>query len=236
MSLSTHYYVLSLGAKTNRLFEAFRDALIDVENQGFPVEASTSTSYLLDHDQLRELARTVDECFGHYYALEPLRLVVVGAREMQSAFRSVTAHGTAVIGRIEVDYTATSVRDLGQIVWPVVKQAMSGVRDRAMEDLEASGGRGQLAAGLEAVALELNKGLRATLLVEDDYQLRGSVGHARQSPVVSPNVDVRDSIDDAVDVVIGRVLEFGGNVVFAPGGSLSDWNRIVLLLPSPEIA
>ena len=93
-----------------------------------------------------------------------------------------------------------------------------------------------MATGLEAVALELNKGLRATLLVEDDYHLRGSVGRTGQSPVVSPDVDVRDSLDDAVDVVIERVLESGGNVVFTPGGSLSDWNRIVLLLPAPEIA
>jgi hypothetical protein len=236
VSLSTHYYVLSLGAKTNRLFEAFRDALIEVENQGFPVTAPSSTSNFLDRDQLRELARIVDKCFVHYYMLDPLRLVVVGAREMQSALSSVTAHGTAVIARIEVDHTATHARDLGQIVWPVVKRAISGVRGRALGDLEASEGRGQMATGLEAVALELNKGLRATLLVEDDYHLRGSVGRTGQSPVVSPDVDVRDSLDDAVDVVIERVLESGGNVVFAPGGSLSDWNRIVLLLPGPEIA
>jgi hypothetical protein len=212
------------------LFEAFRDSLIDIKNQGFPVAAPAPISDSLDHDQLRELARTVDDCFGHYYTLDPLRLVVVGEKELLSAFSSVTAHGTAVIGCIEGDHTATTARDLGQIVWPVVKEALSGVLDDAMRDLEASATREQMASGLEAVAQLANKGAGTTLLVEDGYYVRGSIVGTNQTPVISPEVDVREAIDDAVDAVIEKVLESGGNVVFTPSGSLSDWNQIVLLL------
>jgi hypothetical protein len=176
----------------------------------------------------------VDKCFGHYYLLDPLRLVVVGEKGMQSAFSSVTAHGPAVIARIEGDYTATSARDLGEIVWPVVKEAMSGVLDKAIRDLEDSVERGQIVSGLEAVVRLVNKGVRATLLVEDGYHVRGSISGTNQSPVVSPDVDVREVIDDAVDAVIEKVIESGGNVVFAPSGSLSDRNRIVLLLRGAE--
>jgi hypothetical protein len=234
VSLSTHYYVLSLGSKTNRLFEAFRDVLIDVENQGFPVTAPAINS--VDQDQLRELAGEVDECFGHYYSRDPLGLVVVGDKDMQSAFDSVTAHGTAVIGRIESDHAATPARDLGQIVWFVVKEAMSGVAARAMGDLEASTRSEQTASGLEAVARLVNRGVRGTLFVEDDYHVKGSIGGTGESPVISPEVDVREVIDDAVDAVIEKVLGFGGNVLFRPRGSLRDRNRIVLLLADAEEA
>jgi len=234
MPVSTHYYVLSLGAKTNTLFEAFRDSLIDVVNQGFPVATPAGTSNTGNHDRLQELARTVDRCFGNHYLLDPLRLVVVGGKEMQSAFTSVTAHGTAVIGRIEGDHTATPARDLGQIVWPVVKEAMSGVLGEAMRDLEASAERGQVASGLEAVVRLVNGGVRGTLLVEDDYHMRGSIGGTQQSPFVSSDVDVRDSMDDAIDAIIEKVLESGDKVVFTPSGSLSDRDRIVLLLREAE--
>ena len=234
MPLSTHYYALTLGAKTNRLFEAFRDYLIDIEYRGFPVDTPAPTPKSHNHNQLRELARTVDRCFGHYYLLDPLRLVVVGERKMQSAFGAVTAYETAVIGRIDGDHTTTSPRDLGQIVWPVVKEAMSGVLDNAMRYLEASAKRGQIACGLEAVARMVNAGVRTTLLVEDGYHLRGSIGGTSRSPVISPDVDVRDTIDDAVDAVIEKVLGSSGNVVFTPDGSLREWNRIVLLLRSEE--
>jgi len=233
--LSTHYYVLSLGAKTNKLFEAFRDSLIDVENQGFPVEAPAWKSKDVVQSQLQGLARNVDECFGHHYTLDQLSLVVVGEKGMLSAFNSVTAHETAVIGRIEGDHTATPARGLGQIVWPVVKEAMSGGLDKAMLDLEVSVERGQAISGLEAVAGTVNTGVQATLLVEDDYHVRGSISATDRSPVLSPEVDVREVIDDAVDAVIEKVLESGGNVVFMPSGSLSDQNRIVLLLRDAKI-
>lgn len=229
MRFSTHYYVLSLSDTRNALFEAFRDSLIDVENQGFPVSGPAREAGAVKRDERYELARSVDHCFGRYYAQEPLRLVVVGAAEMQSAFRSVTAHDATVIGRIRGDYTATSARDLGQIVWPVVKDAMSGLLDGAMRDLEECTKRGLVAAGLEAVARAVDRGARDTLLVEDDYHLRGAIRETGGAPTMTPDVDVRDTLDDAVDAVIERVLASKGRVVFLPSGTLGNWNRIALL-------
>lgn len=237
MSLSTHYYVLSLSTETNALFEAFRDSLIEIENQGFPVAGATRmTEAPGDGEDRREVSRRVDRCFGYYHAREPLNLVVVGEQEMQSAFESVTLHNASVIGRVEGDHRATSTRDLGQIVWPVVKEAMSGLLDRSMRDLRTREGRGQLACGLEAVARAANRGRGTTLLVENDYHLKGSWGEMHRQPVLCPEVDIREAIDDAIDAVIEKVLGIGGNVVFMPPGSLFERQHIVLLLPDTRIS
>jgi Glu-tRNA(Gln) amidotransferase subunit E-like FAD-binding protein len=149
---------------------------------------------------------------------------------MRSAFSSVTAHDSAVIGCVDGDHSDTPARELGKIVWPVVKEAMSGVVGRAMQDLEACAGAGRVVSGLEPVARVLNREVGGTLLVEDDYRVRGRVGGADESPVISADLDVMEAMDDAVDTVIEKVLESGGNVVFSPPGSLRDWGRIVLLL------
>ena len=127
MHLSTHYYVLSLSTGANALFEAFRDSLNTIENQGFPVVAPTPVSGPASDDQLRDLARAVDQRFGHYYALGPMGLFLVGNRDVQYAFDRATAHGNAIVGRIYGDHTATPLSTLGQMVWLVVKEAMSGV-------------------------------------------------------------------------------------------------------------
>ncbi|MGD8414563.1 MAG: hypothetical protein PVF33_10035 [Candidatus Latescibacterota bacterium] len=232
MHLSTHYYVLSLGAEITTLYEAFRDLLIIVENQGFPVKNPVPPSDSVDsgnRSRPQEMARTVDKYFDYYYRLDPLHLVLVGDEEMKSAFHSVTEHGAAVIGWVEGDHSGTSCRELGKIVWPLVKVAMSGVLDRAMHDLESYAGAGKVTFGIESVARAANEKMPATLLVEDDYHMRGHVGNASESPVVSTEVDVRESIDDAVDAVIELILKSGGNVVFTPLGSLSEWNHVVLL-------
>jgi hypothetical protein len=150
---------------------------------------------------------------------------------MQAAFRSVTTHERAVVGRIEGDHTDTNIRDLGEIAWAVVKEALSGVQARAMRQLEACTSRGRVDHGLEAVVRRVPTESPATLLVEEGYRVRGKIVDRNHVAVVAGETDVRDSMDDAVDAVIARVLEPGGTVVLTPNGSLGKWGRIVLMFP-----
>ena len=106
----------------------------------------------------------------------------------------------------------------------------SAVRDRALRNLEESSREGRVVSGLEAVAVAATAGAQGTLLVEDDFRVRGSVAVAPRSPLVSKEVDIRDVNDDAVDEVIERVLGHGGNVVFMQEGALADRQRIAMLL------
>jgi hypothetical protein len=69
----------------------------------------------------------------------------------------------------------------------------------------------------------------ATLFVEEDYHVRGSIHETEQSLVYSRDVDIREVLDDAVDAIIEKVLETSGNVVFLDGGSLIEYQRIALL-------
>ena len=231
MALNCHYYVLSMGAETSILFEAFRDQLIKVRNQGFPV---TRPPGPLESGSLTDHVRKVDGCFAHYHEPDPLGLVVVGSKQLLSAFTAVTVHGPAVIGLVPGDHTTTSPRDLGQIVWPVVKTAMSQETERVLRNLARAATAGRAVRGLEAVAARVQKGSRGILLVEDDYRVRGGLARTGRSPVVTSMVDVRDALDDAVDAVIEKALAAGGRVVFTPDGSLADWDRIALLTWNEE--
>jgi hypothetical protein len=230
MIFGPHYYVLSLSTGTNVLYEAFRDELIRVENQGFPVVATPRKTDAADDDATRALMRNVDECFDFYDLRERLGLMVVGEESLQSAFDAVTTHGSRVVGRVKGDRSGARATDLGQMVWPVVKEVISAVRNRALRDLEESSREGRVVSGLEAVAVAATAGAQGTLLVEDDFRVRGSLAVAPRSPLVSKEVDIRDVNDDAVDEVIERVLGHGGNVVFMQEGALADRQRIAMLL------
>ena len=119
---------------------------------------------------------------------------------------AVTVHGRAVIGLVPGDHTATSPRDLGQIVWPVVKTAMSQETERVLRNLARAATADRAVRGLEAVAARVQKGSRGILLVEEDYHVRGGLDRTGRSPVVTSMVDVRDALDDAVDAVIEKAL------------------------------
>ena len=240
MRFSTHYYVISLSRQTAAFFEAFRDNLIDVQNGGFPAHAFTAPVPTADpaesaggDERLRAFLQDVDKRFDHYFKEEPLIVVVTGEEDVQAVFTSVTAHTAALVGRVNGDFSATSVHDLGKIVWPVVKEAMSGSRESALRELEFAEGAHKI-CGLETVSRRMSETVGATLLVEEDYHVRGSISEADGSAAILPNVDVRNEMDDVVDMLIEKILGSGGNVIFAPRGSLSKLGRIVLLLREAE--
>ena len=83
MIFGPHYYVLSLSTGTTVLYEAFRDTLIRVENQGFPVVSPTRQTAIADGLEERALMRTVDECFDFYDSRERLGLLVVGEESLR---------------------------------------------------------------------------------------------------------------------------------------------------------
>lgn len=220
MNLSTHYYVLSLGEHTNRLYEAFRGSLIDIENTWFPLEFSKRPLQpALDDAELRALLRTVDHHFAHYYEQDPLGVVLSGTERNQNTFASVTAYPGVIIGRVKGDHSTTSLRDLGGIVWPVVKSFMAGAGEKVEHELEAATLAHNVAFGIDAVVESVDSGVGATLLVEDGY-------------VVEPEVSrsLIDDCDNVVDVVIDKVLALHGNVVFVEDGSLGKFQRVALIL------
>ena len=234
MKLTTHYYVLSLGEQTSRLYEAFRDTLIDIQNTNFPIESSGGMSGTADptlrNSQLREFIRTTDQHFDHYLRQDPHPLVVVGEMKVLSIFGSVTSHRDVLIGRVEGDYAATAPRDLGKIVWPIVKEVMAGTSEKAMHDLETAGSSQNVASGIDAVAKFAGSGAGGALFVEEDYHMKGGIRETDHSLIKSEDLDIQEVIDDAVDVIIEKVLEKGGNVVFLESGSLTKLQRIALIM------
>jgi hypothetical protein len=224
--LSTHYYVLSLGERTNRLYEAFRDTLIDIENTWFPMASARSPSQPhMDDVQLRTLLQRVDHHFAHYYTQDPLGVVVIGTARHQAMFGSLTAFSDVIIGQTDGDHSATSTRDLGRIVWPIVKNVMANAGQKLERDLAAAMRTHNIAIGIDAVIKSVDAGVGATLLVEDGY-----------SVTPSASFSLLDDADNVVDVVIDKVLALGGNVIFVENGLLSKFQSTALILRTDRLA
>ena len=239
MKLSTHYYVLSLSERSSRLYECFRDNLIDIQNSGFPFKSIVYPDGPnrpgVKETCLRDFIRKTDQHFDSYYKQDPLTLVVIGEKELLRIFRAVTTHPEPIIGFIEGYYSDTSLHDLGKIVWAVDKAAMGGTEKMAIHELEKEVGRRKNALGIEAVARAADSEVGATLFVEEDYHVKSTIRKTDRSVYISKHVDINDVIDDAVDVVIERVLANDGNVFFLDSGSLIKFQRIALIAPEQDL-
>lgn len=233
MKLTTHYYVLSLSERTSRLYEAFRDTLIDILNKGFPIDSSAGMSDAVEpavrNGELREIILTADRHFDHYFKRDPLRLIAVGDKKCLSAFEALTTHRDVLIGSVEGDYTATSPHDLGKIAWPIVKDAMAGTDKKATLALKSAESSRTVASGIEAVGHKARSGAGGTLFVEEDYRVKGGIRETDDSLIGAEELDIREAIDDAVDAIIEKVLEKDGHVIFLGSGSLTRFRRIALV-------
>jgi len=231
MQRSIHYYVLSLSEQTNRLYEGFRDKLIDIQNKNFPFEISIDAGNPTSKDtQLREFFHQTNQHFAPYYEQDPLRLVVVGEKSNLAIFKALTTYQDVLIGMVEGDYTATSPHDLGMIVWPVVKEAIAGVNKNAMRDLETADKVKKVVSGIDDVGQSVETETGSTLYVEEDYHVKGSIRKSDHSLIISKHVNLLQVIDDVADLVIEKVLKMGGTVIFLNSGSLIKFERIALIL------
>jgi len=227
MHFSIHYYVLLLSGQTSKLYEGFRDRLIDIDDSNFPFKAGKSSS---NGVSLQEFFRQTDERFAYYYNQDPLRLLIIGNKENLDTFEALTVHREIIISRIEGNFLMTSLHDLGLIVWPVLKKAIAGVDKNAMYDLSKAAKEKKVIHGINKVGQAMETEKCSTLYVEDDYHVRGSISKIDQKVVLSKHLNLWDVIDDVVDIIIEKVLKMGGTVVFLNNGSLLKLDRIALVL------
>ena len=230
MQRSIHYYALSLSEQTNRLYEGFRDKLIDIQNTNFPFKISIDAGNPASKDtQLRKFFHRTKQRFAHYYEQDPLRLVVVGEKSNLAVFEGLATHQDVLIGMVEGDYTATSPHDLGMIVWPVVKEAIAGANENAMRDLATADKVKKVVSGIDAAGQLAETETGSTLYVEEDYHVKGSIRKTDRSVIISKHVNLLEVIDDVVDLIIEKVLKMGGAVIFLKSGSLIKFERIALV-------
>jgi hypothetical protein len=232
--LSIHYYVLSLSEQKSRLYEGFRDQLIDIQNTNFPFQFSVDSGAYVKpgakDTQFKKFLGDTDRRFAHYFRQDPLRFVAVGEKRNLAVFEALTAHQKVLIGTVEGDYGSTSPQDLGKIVWHLVKEAMAGTDQKAMHDLATAMNVKKVISGIDAVAESVEKETGSILFVEEDYHLKGSIRKKDHSQIITRHANLWTVIDDVVDLIIEKVLGMGGSVVFLKSGSLIKLERIALIL------
>lgn len=255
MKLSIHYYILSLSSDTSRLYEGFRDELIDIQNTAFPfysksngatrsgaahvgssvapsaaIPPATGTS--LTEKQLIDFLNQTDMHFAKYFSQDPLGVILVGESDFLDTYLSVTRHRDVLIGTIRGDFSETTPHDLGKIVWPVVKQAISGVTDNALRSLDAADVLKNVVSGIDDVWVSADSNPGSTLYVEDDYHMKTTEPGKHNTHVFLNSVVLRELFNDVVDIIIEKILRGGGSVIFMDNGSLLARERIAMILPA----
>jgi hypothetical protein len=175
---------------------------------------------------LRHIDNSLDIILNAYH----LPLFVLGTERIMGHFKKLTKHGSAVIEYVHGNYEEATQPELKDVLathiddWKKVKQ-----KD-LLNQLDDAAGKKKLAAGMREVWKEAMNHKGRLLVVEKNYMYAAE--HGSTEEVINKAAEPYNRfsyIKDAVDDVMEKVLENGGDVEFVDEGVLKDYQHIALV-------
>jgi hypothetical protein len=177
----------------------------------------------------RKFFRSVDEAVDALQKVNPLPLVVVGVERNLAFYREVTGQSGAIVTMVAGNHDQTSPSALGKLVWPLFQSGMTLRRTDALVQLDEAVSAHRHASGIDQVWRAAVGAKCRTLLVEKtfEYPADVSAGGDRLLPYTGQGAL---ALDDAVDEVVGRVIDSGGEAFFYDSGALEVHQKIAAVL------
>lgn len=242
MNRTPRYWALVLSEQPTRLYEGSRETLTEVNEESFPLthtgpggELPLPGGFGIKKSQYRDerhrqFFRQVDAALRPFLLDDPLPLIVVGVDRYLAFFSEISDHKDAISATLEGSHDSTPEHELGELVWPVVKQALAKERQKYLDELDQAVGERKIASTISDVWHMAQAGRGRLLLVEEDFHYPARVDESGLQISPADDIEAPDVLDDAVDEVITTVLEKGGEVVFLENGELDAHSRIALIL------
>lgn len=172
----------------------------------------------------------VDHSLDHILKAYQLPVFVMGTERVSGHFKSITKHQAAIVEYIQGNYEEATLPQLQEILkpylnnWEIVKQK------KLMNEVEEAAGNKKLAYGMQEVWQEVMNKKGRLLLVEKNY--RYTAEHGSRKDIIYKADDSYNKfsyIKDAVDDVIEKILETGGDVEFVEENMLDGYEHIALI-------
>lgn len=155
---------------------------------------------------------------------------VIGVKKVLGYFKDLTKNEKSIVGYIHGNYEDATEEELRQILKPYVNDWKKVKMEDLRNQLEKAADTGRLAVGMRDVWKQASHNRGRLLVVEKNFMYAAEHGGAGDEIYnVEDPVNKFSYIKDAVDDVIEKVLEQGGDVEFVDEGMLSNYQHVALI-------
>ena len=180
--------------------------------------------------EMEKFLHHIDSVLGSILNAYRLPLFVLGTKRVTGHFNSITKHKAAVVDYINGNYEEASLPMLREVLLPHVNDWNTVKQKNILQQLEEATSEKRLASGMKDVWREAMNRKGCLLVVEKDFMYAAE--HGSNEDVIYKAEEPYNKfsyIKDAVDDVMEKVLENGGDVEFVDRGLLKNYQRIALI-------
>jgi Bacterial archaeo-eukaryotic release factor family 3 len=234
------YLVLLLSSNESRIYLGNSETFVrivsntskSVAMENDAPERVANFSDVTDHKEilmnkfLQHIDNGLDIILNAYH----LPLFVLGVDRILGHFKKLTKHTSAVIEYVHGNYEEATTDELKKILQPYITDWQKVKQKDLLNQLEEAAGKNKLAVGMREVWREAMNQKGRLLVVEKNYMYAAQ--HGGSEEVIYKTIEPYNKfsyIKDAVDDVMEKVLENGGDVEFVDEGVLKDYKHIALV-------
>lgn len=235
------YLVLLLSANESKIYLGNTDSFVKIISNtpesvaGYMQDMPERVANFSDMSEKKEILidkflHYIDNSLDTILKAYKLPLFVMGTDKILGHFKKFTKHSSAVVEYIHGNYEEATLLHLRDVLEPHLADWKKVRVKELLNQMEEAAGRKKLATGIRDVWREAMNHKGRLLLVEKNYMYPAQNGSNadRIYAVVEP-YNKFSYIKDAVDDVIERVLEDGGDVEFVDDALLGDQHHIALI-------
>lgn len=235
------YLVLLLSSKESRMYLGNTNTFVRIVSNtpesahAYVNDAPERVSNFSDMSERKEILM---EKFLHHIdtALDiilnsyRLPLFVLGTKRIAGHFKKITRHQGSVIEYIPGNYEEATPDELRVKLEPYINDWKKIKQKDLLNQLEDAYSKNKLATGMREVWREATNSQGRLLVVEKNYMYAATQGsqEGQITPATHP-LNQYSYIKDAVDQVIEKVLENGGDVEFVDPDELINYGHIALV-------
>jgi hypothetical protein len=157
-------------------------------------------------------------------------LFVIGTEKIAGHFKKLSKHTGSVVEYIHGNYEEASMEELKKVLDPHITNWKKVMQKDILNQLEEAAGKKKLEFGIKNVWREAMGHKGRLLVVEKDYSYAAQ--HGSKPGIIYKTAEPFNKfsyIKDAVDDIIEKVLESGGDVEFVDKDVLRDYHHIALV-------
>lgn len=179
---------------------------------------------------LKKFLQHTDEGLSFLLQVYPYPVFVMGTKKILGLFKKATKNEKNIAGYIHGNYSESSDAKLSQTLKPYIDDWKKVKMDSLRHQMEKAANSGKLAIGMQEVWKKASQHRGHLLIVEKNFMCAAQQG-SREDIVYMPVEPYNkfSYIKDAVDDVIEKVLEDGGDVEFVDEGILNNYQHISLI-------